>query len=1758
MQDHPVDDDEMEPPPSAQRRIQTRRYRWCGRVKKHQVLLGLVCAIYIVGVLYTHHQAVLVSLPSTVTTTTTAKRTMPKKNEKDRNRIVTSAVRRKRRIEKEKEQEAMDRERHNYLAALLSDFKNKPSIVVGSRQYREAAGEDFESSSCRTNKRLLLDQRDFTRIPGYIRGCYATAFYGYVFRDITQRFLILTTPPPTTTTTTSSSSSRNSSSRIVIVSSTINEKFLQQLHQKLVVSGPQQQQQDPNDHNQDAVDDQYHKRQLIKEYGYGISASFLMEGLFHGHTVLVKKVGADDPNTTTTTTDHDHKHVFDAVVRNPDADRDSTSRRSRLTITRQKMVVVPTQHPDTYDNYDYVKDNDDTSILLGIIDPERGQEETALATIYEYIQTGSIRYMILRIAAVARSTSTSEDPSHQLFGLDACQQLWNEGYKIQILSSSHVPTNQLNPYGPNTILQNRQEVTQFLHQGLQLATKSAATTTTPTPKKANTPMEEEAEQREEEVAFLSYVFVTRRHRLAMAIPSRKEYLNVTKFGGDFVLNIPKDGIPYQHCHSKHRPNTATATVKFSTKDTNVLNASCFGSTIHTISDNTNKKKKSNRNSHTKFNEIIRPLSSISGNKFYQNKSRNNRRYFEMKKISKNDDAKDDYDDDETSTSTDTTTTTTVIGMEVWYSHVNVSMSEAACVKCSMSSTTTPSSKSRNNNDSDNDDGDNYDNYYYQYQQQNKNKTSISTTTNPLQTITACTSRIILDQRKPVTNSSNSSNNRSNSYMEEEHRMVTTTMEEQQQKQRRRSIPNFLTIELKGVSRKDFDDEYKIIDKFRDRRTIKQLSDFAELKPRSGSTLADKLRLKTLLNNTSINIKHDYELYQASNQCNQFVHHNHHHLRHGSQIGSMFCFEYDHPNYCFNGRHTAQHVFNHLLGFIALFQQQHRKGRSSQIFGKNNINSTTMKNAWAAHVTIIDAGDDETQTLIGTLYQPLWSLLNRLHKSLPRNNDDSLWSNTVITIYSDDEKEPILYIKGRGVVSRNNRTQTRNNIANQYQGGLLSLQRIMNITNIGEDEVERRNADYYYKSTTHTTTMIQEEENSNSLQMLSSKVDPKNDVVGSYYYNDDDDHDRIAPPSVLSFYADIPKKHKLRLSKRVIENTLVDARSSNSTNTATTEKKNRRAAVQKGCVCATNIRDWFECDTHPWGNAIVDAEDTSKKMETSKKTNIHSSSSSSAAGSEWPIMNADADAENVDIDYRETFILIECSDRPIHLEIRIVRNPQLVQRSETNQIESGTTPATSRSSTSSGGTSSNSVNIIFLELDSISSHYADRHLPKTRELLKNYRITKKKKKKEGRNSDQGEYEYDYVCPNKGICSAEFPFTSLVGANTIPNQVAALSGCISSTMHELCGFDTNITTIMLEDLIGRTCNDPTVLHYGMSLQKIQKFSNAAYWCPKRDVAKFRTPWIFSITNSNGYINYFGEEFCYDYSPYVTQENVFPASYFDIQPHQVYCKLVGLKILKQNITVHKKHMWGEDISDPCIDGRTCTKSEEKSAISLAFINQMWDVYSREPKFAFLNVMAGHDYSSNWEVTIPLAEAYDDHLSEFLKTILSRNDANKTVIIIRSDHGLQKGPQAMDHSIQVEHRHPLTEILVPEALINDKTALFYNQNRMLTGYDLYRTMRSLVTPNINYNKNDIISAGIPDWSFDVLSMGISKNRTCEEAKVDIDLCRRVKVSREYGVCNSLDNNQIRFCPLKRKDPRMNATTWDANLKRMQKLIKKNEHLFS
>ena len=128
--------------------------------------------------------------------------------------------------------------------------------------------------------------------------------------------------------------------------------------------------------------------------------------------------------------------------------------------------------------------------------------------------------------------------------------------------------------------------------------------------------------------------------------------------------------------------------------------------------------------------------------------------------------------------------------------------------------------------------------------------------------------------------------------------------------------------------------------------------------------------------------------------------------------------------------------------------------------------------------------------------------------------------------------------------------------------------------------------------------------------------------------------------------------------------------------------------------------------------------------------------------------------------------------------------------------------------------------------------------------------------------------------------------------------------------------------------------------------------------------------------------------------------------------------------------------------------------------------------------------------------AEAYDSLLEAFLIQFLE--DASNTIILVRSDHGLQGGDRTPDYAVQIEALRPWTEVIVPRSF-PDKSLhnLYQNQNRLVTGADLYRTLATAVVAG---EASNMPTPG--DWAIDLLNNEIPTSRTCANAKIPPAYC--------------------------------------------------------
>ena len=83
----------------------------------------------------------------------------------------------------------------------------------------------------------------------------------------------------------------------------------------------------------------------------------------------------------------------------------------------------------------------------------------------------------------------------------------------------------------------------------------------------------------------------------------------------------------------------------------------------------------------------------------------------------------------------------------------------------------------------------------------------------------------------------------------------------------------------------------------------------------------------------------------------------------------------------------------------------------------------------------------------------------------------------------------------------------------------------------------------------------------------------------------------------------------------------------------------------------------------------------------------------------------------------------------------------------------------------------------------------------------------------------------------------------------------------------------------------------------------------------------------------------------------------------------------------------------------------------------------------------------------------------------------------------------------------HPWTSIIGPadhDSLSIEQFAS--NQDKLITGFDLYHSIRYLMTPS--KNKSVLLDGGIPPWSHNVFKQPIPVNRNCRDAKIPKEFC--------------------------------------------------------
>ena len=179
-----------------------------------------------------------------------------------------------------------------------------------------------------------------------------------------------------------------------------------------------------------------------------------------------------------------------------------------------------------------------------------------------------------------------------------------------------------------------------------------------------------------------------------------------------------------------------------------------------------------------------------------------------------------------------------------------------------------------------------------------------------------------------------------------------------------------------------------------------------------------------------------------------------------------------------------------------------------------------------------------------------------------------------------------------------------------------------------------------------------------------------------------------------------------------------------------------------------------------------------------------------------------------------------------------------------------------------------------------------------------------------------------------------------------------------------------------------------------------------------------------------------------------------------------------------------------------RKCFYGKDSFEYSFEYILQFLEAYKKERKYFRIAFGDGH------EATTEVIKYIDNSLSNFILKLLNNYFTDKTAIIIMSDHGAHiPGP----HDIlfyeekMIEKYLGLLILILPNKNINNLENIIFNQQQMITPYDIHDTLIDMI--NINKYNYQNLNTKIGQSLFIRIN---GKERNCQNYSEDItdDFC--------------------------------------------------------
>ncbi|CAG4908834.1 unnamed protein product [Colias eurytheme] len=177
-------------------------------------------------------------------------------------------------------------------------------------------------------------------------------------------------------------------------------------------------------------------------------------------------------------------------------------------------------------------------------------------------------------------------------------------------------------------------------------------------------------------------------------------------------------------------------------------------------------------------------------------------------------------------------------------------------------------------------------------------------------------------------------------------------------------------------------------------------------------------------------------------------------------------------------------------------------------------------------------------------------------------------------------------------------------------------------------------------------------------------------------------------------------------------------------------------------------------------------------------------------------------------------------------------------------------------------------------------------------------------------------------------------------------------------------------------------------------------------------------------------------------------------------------------------------------------CAKKQPSAKHMLDYAYDFSNSYRNDN---FFSMFWMNSFSHNLE-NVP--SLIDTDMVEFFKTMSKSGVLNNTFVFFLSDHGIRYGRMRLSYESYYEERLPMLYVWVPLAFRDAYTEMYdnliINQNRLITPYDVYVTMLSIL--DVSQKKSLATSEACPKCSS--MFHELSPYRTCSDVNVDEKWC--------------------------------------------------------